>query len=108
MIRSALLLLLVTAICAGCRTSSDVSVENPKDGSFVISGRMEFIDVETGCWVLVSDDGRRFEPSGENSGPLWKQGLRVTVRLRPLKGVASVCQTGVIVVVDEILESHEE
>lgn len=101
-------MLLLVLSWAGCRAGSDVSEETMPDGSFVVSGRMEFVNIETGCWVLVADDGRRFEPSGEKAKPLWKNDLRVVVRVRELNNVASVCQTGVIITVEDIIESLEQ
>jgi hypothetical protein len=100
-------LLFLVLIHGGCRTGKEITGEQKADGSFVLAGRMEFVNIETGCWVLVANDGRRFEPAGEQATLLLKDGLRVTVRVTALAGVASVCQTGPIVQVEEILDTQE-
>jgi hypothetical protein len=92
----------------GCQASSTAVKNEPQGDTFVLAGRMEFVNIETGCWVLVSDDGNRYEPSGDNADSLWKDGLRVTIRARQLTGVASICQTGRIVEVVEIIEIQEQ
>ena len=101
-----LLFLLPLATC--CGTSANVGEGGTDAGSLVLSGRMEFVNIETGCWVLIAEDGRRYEPSGERARALWNDGLNVTVRVRPLTGVASICQTGIIVEVVEIVKILEQ
>lgn len=105
-LRAFLLFLLSLAI--GCGTSTDVQQGGLDAGSLVLSGRIEFVNIETGCWVLIAEDGRHFEPSGEKARQLWKDGLLVTVRVRPLTGVASICQTGIIVEVVDIIKILEQ
>src|SRR5262245_44865843 len=87
-----------------CGTTTESNFPN---GSFVISGTMEFLNIETGCWILVTDDGKRYEPTGVSAHDLFINGLRVTVRVRTVSGVASVCQAGTLIEVLDIVDSQE-
>jgi hypothetical protein len=102
-IAALLFTLLSLSACGITRETAD----QESDNSFVVSGTIEFLNIETGCWVLVSTDGKRYEPSGEAAAPLWKDKLQATVRVRLLQGVSSVCQTGIPVEVITILETRE-
>lgn len=76
-------------------------------GSFVIEGTMQFMNLETGCWLLIAEDGKRYEPAGEDLSMLWHDGLSVVLRVRTMKGVASICQAGQTVEVLQILKTGE-
>lgn len=95
----------LVSICLSC-TAAKTSTEYPAD-SFVIEGTMEFLNIETGCWLVVTKSGTRYEPAGEDLSILWHDGLPVTLRVRQMKEVASVCQAGTVVEVFQILKTGE-
>jgi len=96
---------LFLALFQGC-SARQTGMETPP-GSFTIDGTMEFINLETGCWVVRTADGRRYEPAGEDLNILWREGLTVSLRVRPMPDVRSTCQTGEIVEVIQILKAEE-
>ena len=102
MLLVSLLLLLFFSACSGKAVKDEVPA-----GSFVISGTMRFINIETGCWVLESTDGKKYAPAGEDLDPLWKDNLLVDLRVRPLPGVSTTCQVGEPVLVLTILKTLE-
>ena len=63
-------------------------------GTFLISGRMRYLNVEGGCWYLEAADGKRYEPAGEDLHQLYVEDLYVKLTVRTMKGVASICQVG--------------
>ncbi|MDH4069401.1 MAG: hypothetical protein OEV30_03160 [Ignavibacteria bacterium] len=77
-------------------------------GSFVVQGTIRFVNIETGCWLLVLEDGTQYEPAGEDLSVLWRDGLTVSLLVRPMKGVAGICQAGEIVEVIQILKTGDE
>ena len=98
-------LIAIAFIAASC-SSAPESAAIPAD-SFVVQGTMEFLNIETGCWVLNAIDGKRYQPAGEDLNILWKNGLIVSLRVRRMGGIASICQAGQIVEVLEILKTEE-
>lgn len=81
---------------------SAVSCSNTAEpGSTQIVGTVEFLNVEGGCWTLLASDGARYEPVdlGEE---FREDGLQVSVTVRSLEEVASVCQVGKIVEIESI------
>jgi hypothetical protein len=64
---------------------------------------MAFAAIETGCWYLATDDGKKYELAGEDLSILEIDGLVVEVEVRPLEGVSSLCQIGTVVEVLNII-----
>jgi hypothetical protein len=64
-----------------------------------ISGTMHHSALESGCWYLQDDDGKRFELIGDSGtvAPLRVEGQHIVVRAVPAKGTASICMMGEIV-----------
>jgi hypothetical protein len=53
-----------------------------------LKGRLTFMDMGAGAWVLVSEDGKRYELHGVESGKL-SEGARVEVEGELDKGALS-------------------
>lgn len=62
---------------------------------------VRFLDLEGGCWMIVTDDGRRYEPISL-AAQFKTSGQRVHVVLRDAPDQYSVCMLGPIVTVDSI------
>lgn len=57
----------------------------------IVQGTMQYVTVEGGCWVLVSDSGKKYELIGRHP-QLEREGLRVVVLLsKPDQPVYGFC-----------------
>jgi hypothetical protein len=65
---------------------------------------MRHLDIEGGCWYVETEDGKRYEPAGEDLHQLLIDGLWVELRVKSMVGVSSVCQVGELVEVISILD----
>jgi len=68
------------------------------------TARVRYEPVSGGCWILVTPDGRRYEPV--NLGIAYRvRGMSVTVTLRPADRTNSICQVGPLVRIVSIASS---
>lgn len=51
--------------------------------SFKISGKVEFINLATGFWAILGDDGEKYRPV-HMPDQLKIEGKKITVRLKPI------------------------
>ncbi len=65
------------------------------------SATISFLNLEGGCWTILTDGGARYEPL--NLATQFKtDGARVRVVLRDAPDFGSLCQVGPLVTVDSI------
>jgi hypothetical protein len=67
----------------------------PTDPALTIEGTVERLEVEGGCWVIRSADGKQYEPMGLTE-EFRQNGLRVRAVIRIRPDMASICQVGTI------------
>lgn len=92
MLRASLvpLLLLASGTTNQCRLSTESGT-----GELHISGTVHFLRIETGCWQLEAENGRRYELQPEQApASLLRDGARVSVVGQPAEGSATGCQVG--------------
>ena len=58
-----------------------------------VKGRVTFLDLGAGAWVLEADDGKRYELHGGESG-LLREGARVEVEGEVAAGAVSTSMVG--------------
>ncbi len=86
-------LLLLVAV-PSCQSPVDPAITDPD--AFFIDGRIEFLNLEGGCWSLRTTEGQRYEPR-----PLTEDyrvdGLKVraAIKFDPVGG--GICQFGPVV-----------
>jgi hypothetical protein len=89
-----------------CQTGRQSS-EDP--GGIPVRGTIKFINVEGGCWYLETKAGKRFELAGEDLQQILINDLEVELLIKPMRGVASICQVGDLVEVLSIIRvGHKE
>lgn len=78
-------------------------IEELTDCYLVDSGTLRYIDVEGGCWQIVSDDmSRTYEPIfPAGFGPKY-DGMRFTFRYKVMENMGSFCQVGILIQIIEI------
>lgn len=65
------------------------SLEQPD--TFVVRGRMNYVNIEGGCWVLEETTGKKYDLIGRHP-QLYKQGLRVVALVKkPDRPVYGFC-----------------
>lgn len=72
--------------------------------AYIIKGRIHFLEVEGGCWVLISEKGERYELSGEVIVSHFKDGIYAELAVHNLEEIATVCMVGKVVEVLEIIQ----
>lgn len=70
-----------------------------KSSTINVTGVIEFVDVEGGCYRMKTQDGRSFELLGNFPR---KAGLRVQVRGKLVQDMATFCQVGQLLEVESI------
>ena len=60
--------------------------------------------LEGGCWFLLTADSVSFEPLGEKTADLRKDGMRVVLAVSDTANVRTFCMSGKFVKVLDILE----
>ncbi len=86
--------LLLLATVTSCRSPVDPVITDPD--AFFVDGRIEFLNLEGGCWSLRTTEGQRYEPR-----PLTEDyrvdGLKVraAIKFDPVGG--GICQFGPVV-----------
>ncbi len=71
--------------------------------SFVIEGKMVFLDVEGGCWQFISTNNETYELVGENIETIYFDGIQARLVVRELEDRVSICMVGKIVEVLKIV-----
>lgn len=105
------ILALTGALLSACRVSTEATREEqitelPKQtggATFFIRGTMRFVDVEGGCWQLISADDRFYELMGANAESLYIDGIHVELEVRRTVGQSSICQVGDLVEIVRII-----
>lgn len=88
--------------------SSSHGTKSYAKGVLVVTGRMHYVNVESGCWQFVADDSSHYEIAGEEMKPLLQEGLRARVAIRELHGMASTCMVGKLMELVDILEIYNK
>ncbi len=101
-----LFLALVSVALHAC--SSSEATKSYGKGVLVLTGRMHFVNIESGCWQFIADDSTHYEIAGENVKPLLHEGLRTKVAVRELRGRASTCMVGKLMELVDILETYNK
>lgn len=96
---------LLAGLVVACSASAPMPTEQtpPLAAGQVLttSASIRFVDIEGGCWTIVTASGRRYEPV--NLGAAFRtDGLQVRVVLRDAPDWASICQTAPLVSIDSI------
>lgn len=86
--RGVLILGVMVLLGSGCE-GRDVSEPNPAG----TNAKVRFVNVEGGCWVLVSESGTTFEPTALPAG-YRKDGLDVRFAYQTRNDVGSYCMVG--------------
>ncbi|WP_258838946.1 hypothetical protein [Mechercharimyces sp. CAU 1602] len=87
-----LLLLLLTGMLPAERSEADPSlVTHP---SIVVEGKMHYIAIEGGCWVLETSFGKKYQLHGAQVKQLHVPDLKVMVRIIPTPDRYTACQMG--------------
>lgn len=82
-------------------------IQPPADKTVLtIVGTMHRIEIEGGCWQFESETGESYELVGDQSRKLQVEGRRAKLQIKPRPDLASICMTGKIVEVIEILEVY--
>lgn len=102
------LLFFVLVSIAVCACSSSHATKSYGEDVLVLTGRMHYVNVESGCWQFVADDSTHYEIAGENVKPLLQEGLRARVAVRELHGTASTCMVGKLMELVDILEMYNK
>lgn len=66
-----------------------------------VHATVEFLELEGGCWSLLTTDGVRYEPLSL-AEEFRRDGLEVEATLTPLDDMGSICMVGKIVEVESI------
>lgn len=86
---------IMTALACGVANVETVDIE--------ATGVIRFVDVEGGCWVIISSDSTRYEPV--NLDESWRvDSLFVFFRANRRADLATFCQVGELIEIVSISE----
>ena len=71
--------------------------------SFQLAGVMHYNPVEGGCWQFLADNGETYELTGEKVLSVLRDGLRLEIMVRGPLHIGTVCQTGKVVELLQII-----
>lgn len=76
------------------------------DGSWILEGRVRYLNLQGGCWAVEDDRGQRFELVGEadNLSRIRKDGMKVRLLVQSEQRM-SYCMIGPLVRVLRVLET---
>jgi hypothetical protein len=94
-------LLINLLVISDCSTP-DLSKYAPD--AYIIKGRIQYLEVEGGCWSLLAENGERFELNGSNIGGILKNGAFAELVVRNIEDIATICMVGKSVEVLEIIQ----
>lgn len=99
---------IVTLFCVllGC-TRSGVT-KTYEENAILLTGIMQYLDVEEGCWQFITDDGEAYEIVGINVAPLHVHGLKAEIVVRVIPNIVSICMVGKTAQLLEIVHIYEE
>ena len=93
------LLLLASGTASRCELSTDAGT-----GELHLRGTVRFIEAESGCWQLETDDGRRYELHPEQApAAVLHDGARVHLIVHPGGGRPRACRSAVPVEVRRVV-----
>jgi hypothetical protein len=93
------LLLLASGTASRCEFSTDAGT-----GELRIVGTVRFLELESGCWQVETDDGRRFELHPDQApASVFRDGARVLLTVHPTGEAARACGSAMPVDVREVL-----
>jgi len=75
------------ALLAGCASAQNIEEQS------VMTGTVEFLDLEGGCWVIRTDEGKALSPI-DLPRLFQRQGLRVSFTATPEPGIITTCMAG--------------
>jgi len=87
---------LLFVLAAGMSHGTNCSGNLTDPSQMSVNARVAFVDVEGGCWVLVTESGKRYEPV-KLASEFRKDGLKVAVRIVTRSDVGSYCMVGEVV-----------
>lgn len=70
------------------------------------TGRVEKLEIEGGCWLLVTDKGEQLEPVNL-AAEFLKPGIRIAFEARPFAG-GTICMAGRPVEVSQVVRLAEK
>jgi hypothetical protein len=84
------LLLLASGTTNRCQLSTDSGT-----GELHLSGTVHFVQIESGCWQLEAESGRRYELQPEQApASLLRDGAKVSVVGQLAEGTETGCRVG--------------
>ena len=92
----------IALIINSCGASHDVYEFQGE--AFRLTGSMEYIDIEGGCWQFVGEDGNNYELVGPRVSSLFQDGVKAELVVRSLRNISSICMVGDPVLLLEIIE----
>jgi hypothetical protein len=95
-----LALALATTVIRGSTCSANLT-DPSVDRDDPMLAEVRFVNVGSGCWVLSSKYGHRYEPM-QLADEFKTEGLNVLVRFRSRADVGSVCQLRDVIEIEEI------
>ncbi|PTM58450.1 hypothetical protein [Desmospora activa] len=86
-------------------TLAEVIASQTGEEPFVLSGTMRLLDIQGGCWVLETAEGKRFQLDGtpEQLHTLRRDGARVTIYAVKAPDRYGTCMIGTWVKVIQIM-----
>jgi hypothetical protein len=93
------LLLLASGTASRCELSTDSST-----GELRIVGTVRFVESESGCWQVETDDGRRYELHPDQApASVLRDGARVLLTVQPTGEPARACRSATPVDVRQVM-----
>lgn len=93
------LLVLSTGTVGNCDLSTDAST-----GELHLTGTVHFLEAENGCWLVESDNGRRYELRPDQAPErIFRDGARVRLMVVPSASATGVCRSATPVDVNRVL-----
>ena len=85
-----------TGLGGSCR-EKPVAARDPTMNEINVNGTVRFFGIEGGFWAVRGDDNVTYDPSGGLPKDFQKDGLRVHLVARELRGAAGIHMAGPIV-----------
>jgi hypothetical protein len=85
-----------STVTAALLVMGSCAIEISTPDHLSIRATVTYVSIEGGCWTLVTNTGKRYEPVNLPAA-YQKDGLEVRVTLRARTDVASICMVGDLV-----------
>jgi len=76
--------------------------------AYFVRGTLHFVNVEGGCWQLMSDEDEAYELSEIDLSPIEFDGVRVEAQVKDILDAVSFCMVGKIVKVLRLNKLYNE